>query len=51
VKPGTPKFEKTLKAMVTAHLNARPKKVEPELVPPVPEPPVMAGGPRGPRRP
>ena len=30
-KPGTPKFEKAFKAAVTAHLNARPKKVvEPE---------------------
>lgn len=34
VKPGTPKFEKAFQAMVTTHLNARPKKVmpPPELV-------------------
>jgi tRNA nucleotidyltransferase/poly(A) polymerase len=28
-KPGTPKFEKTFRTMVTTHLNARPKKVPP----------------------
>jgi hypothetical protein len=35
VKPGTPKFEKAFRNMVTTHLNARPKKVpppEPEVV-------------------
>src|SRR2546421_646167 len=26
VKPGTPKFEKAFRNMVTTHLNARPKK-------------------------
>ena len=26
LKPGTPKFEKAFRDMVTAHLNARPKK-------------------------
>jgi tRNA nucleotidyltransferase (CCA-adding enzyme) len=37
VKPGTPKFEKTFRQMITTHLNARPKKIpppEPEPVPP-----------------
>jgi tRNA nucleotidyltransferase (CCA-adding enzyme) len=29
VKPGTPKFEKAYRAMVTTHLNARPKKIPP----------------------
>ena len=29
VKPGTPKFEKALRTMVTTHLNARPRKVLP----------------------
>jgi tRNA nucleotidyltransferase (CCA-adding enzyme) len=29
VKPGTPKFEKAFKAMITTHLNARPRKVVP----------------------
>jgi tRNA nucleotidyltransferase (CCA-adding enzyme) len=45
VKPGTPKFEKAMKTMIAAHLNARPKKVpEPEPVP-VPEPAqAMANG-------
>lgn len=35
VKPGTPKFEKAFQAMVTSHINARPKKVvtpEPEII-------------------
>jgi len=34
-KPGTPKFEKTLRAMIAARLNARPRKVvlEPEPAP------------------
>jgi tRNA nucleotidyltransferase (CCA-adding enzyme) len=36
VKPGTPKFEKAFRNMVTTHLNARPKKVPP------PEPEVVA---------
>jgi tRNA nucleotidyltransferase (CCA-adding enzyme) len=36
VKPGTPKFEKAFRNMVTAHLNARPRKVVPV------EPEVMA---------
>jgi tRNA nucleotidyltransferase (CCA-adding enzyme) len=42
VKPGTPKFEKAFRTMVTTHLNARPKKIpppEPE-VPAVPPPPM-----------
>jgi tRNA nucleotidyltransferase (CCA-adding enzyme) len=37
LKPGTPKFEKAFRNMVTTHLNARPKKIpppEPEPVPP-----------------
>jgi tRNA nucleotidyltransferase/poly(A) polymerase len=43
VKPGTPKFEKAYRAMLTAHLNARPRKV----VPPEGEGAVgaVAGGP------
>jgi tRNA nucleotidyltransferase/poly(A) polymerase len=44
VKPGTPKFEKAFRAMVTAHINARPKKIpppEPEAVV-APGPPPMA---------
>ena len=44
VKPGTPKFEKAFQAMVTTHLNARPKKVpppEPEVVAAPPAPMVM----------
>lgn len=44
VKPGTPKFEKAFRAMVTAHINARPKKIpppEPEAAVP-PGPPPMA---------
>ena len=32
-KPGTPKFEKTLRAMISARLNARPRKVVPEPEP------------------
>ncbi|HTA43103.1 MAG TPA: hypothetical protein VK789_11690 [Bryobacteraceae bacterium] len=42
VKPGTPKFEKVFQAMVTTHLNARPKKVTPppELVAAAPAPPM-----------
>jgi len=39
VKPGTPKFEKAFRAMVAAHLNARPRKM------PVPEPEVVATAP------
>jgi tRNA nucleotidyltransferase/poly(A) polymerase len=42
VKPGTPKFEKAFRNMVTIHLNARPKKVPP------PEPEMVAApGPAG----
>ena len=44
VKPGTPKFEKAFRAMVTQHINARPKKIpppEPEAVV-TPGPPQMA---------
>jgi tRNA nucleotidyltransferase (CCA-adding enzyme) len=40
-KPGTPKFEKAFRDMVTTHLNARPKKVpppEPEVIPAPPGP-------------
>lgn len=46
LKPGTPKFEKAFRNMVTTHLNARPKKPpppEPEVVPP-PAPPMAARG-------
>ena len=39
VKPGTPKFDKAYRAMVTTHLNARPKKIPP------PEPEVAPGPP------
>jgi len=50
VKPGTPKFEKAMKAMIASHLNARPKKApEPEPAP-APEPVVAAAGVRGPKR-
>jgi len=42
-KPGTPKFEKTMRAMIVARLNARPRKVvvEPE---PSPVAAASAGG-------
>jgi tRNA nucleotidyltransferase (CCA-adding enzyme) len=46
LKPGTPKFEKAFRDMVTTHLNARPKKVpppEPEVAP-GPPPPMAARG-------
>src|SRR5580704_4752793 len=39
LKPGTPKFEKAFRNMVTTHLNARPKK------PPPPEPEIVAAPP------
>jgi hypothetical protein len=48
VKPGTPKFEKAYRAMVTARLNARPRKVvEPEAAEAPPEPPLAMAGGRG----
>jgi tRNA nucleotidyltransferase (CCA-adding enzyme) len=46
VKPGTPKFERAFRNMVTIHLNARPKKIpppEPEIIP-VPPAPMAARG-------
>jgi tRNA nucleotidyltransferase (CCA-adding enzyme) len=46
LKPGTPKFEKAFRNMVTTHLNARPKKPpppEPEVIP-GPAPPMAARG-------
>lgn len=46
VKPGTPRFEKAFRDMVSTHLNARPKKVpppEPEVVP-APAPSMSARG-------
>jgi tRNA nucleotidyltransferase (CCA-adding enzyme) len=46
VKPGTPRFDKAFRNMVTSHLNARPKKIpppEPEVMPP-PAPPMAARG-------
>jgi tRNA nucleotidyltransferase/poly(A) polymerase len=46
LKPGTPKFEKAFRNMVTTHLNARPKKPpppEPEVMP-APAPPMAARG-------
>jgi len=45
VKPGTPKYEKAYRAILTQHLNARPRKVvepEPEPAPPV-SAPIVAG--------
>ena len=45
VKPGTPKFEKAYRAMVTQHINARPKKIpppEPEVAPASGPPPMAA---------
>jgi tRNA nucleotidyltransferase (CCA-adding enzyme) len=47
VKPGSPKFEKVFRDMVTAHLNARPKKIpppEPEVIPAPQLPPMAARG-------
>jgi tRNA nucleotidyltransferase (CCA-adding enzyme) len=41
-KPGTPKFAKAFRTMVSAHLNARPKKVPP------PEPEIAAAAPLAP---
>jgi len=41
VKPGTPKFEKAFRAMVTTHINARPKKIPP----PEPEAAAVPGPP------
>ncbi len=43
VKPGTPRFEKALKAMIAAHLNARPRKVPPPEPEVVPAPPLVNG--------
>ncbi len=43
VKPGTPKFTKAYQAIVTARLNARPKKVVEEPEPAAPPPMAMAG--------
>jgi tRNA nucleotidyltransferase/poly(A) polymerase len=48
VKQGTPKFQQAQRAMIIAHVNARPKKVpppEPE-VPPVPAPMAARSGAR-----
>ncbi len=43
VKPGSPKFDKAFRAMVIAHLNARPKKIPPPETEPLPAaPPPMA---------
>lgn len=41
-KPGTPKFEKTMRTMIAARLNARPRKIVPE-----PEPTPVAAGAAG----
>src|SRR5579863_118639 len=49
VKPGTPKFEKAFRNMVTTHLNARPKKPpppEPEAIAAIPPPMAARGGAR-----
>ncbi len=46
VKPGTPKFDKTFRAMVTQHINARPKKIPP----PEPEAVVAPGPPMAARK-
>jgi tRNA nucleotidyltransferase (CCA-adding enzyme) len=43
VKAGTPKYEKAYKAMVTAHLNARPRKVPPPEPEVIATPPIVAG--------
>lgn len=49
VKPGTPKFEKAYRAMIMAHLNARPRKVVPaEEGAVVPGAPGTGGVPPGP---
>jgi tRNA nucleotidyltransferase/poly(A) polymerase len=50
VKPGTPKFEKAFRAMVTTHINARPKKIpppEPEVAAAPGPPPSMAARKQG----
>jgi hypothetical protein len=44
-KPGTPKFDKTKRAMITTRLNARPRKIE--AVEPEALPAVASGGGRG----
>jgi tRNA nucleotidyltransferase/poly(A) polymerase len=49
LKPGTPKFEKAFRDMVTTHLNARPKKVpppEPEAITAPPAPMAARGAAR-----
>ncbi|MDP9168972.1 MAG: hypothetical protein M3N54_00020 [Acidobacteriota bacterium] len=45
-KPGTPKFEKARLALISARLNARPRKVVPEPEP-VPPPPMAMANARG----
>jgi len=42
-KPGTPKFDKTKRAMITTRLNARPRKIE--IVESEPVPVAAVGGP------
>jgi tRNA nucleotidyltransferase/poly(A) polymerase len=42
VKPGTPKFEKAYRTLLTTHLNARPRKVPPPEPEPVPAAAAMA---------
>jgi tRNA nucleotidyltransferase (CCA-adding enzyme) len=47
-KPGTPKFARARLALITARLNARPRKVvEPEAEPVAPPPPMAMAGARG----
>jgi tRNA nucleotidyltransferase (CCA-adding enzyme) len=49
VKPGSPKFDKVFRDMVTTHLNARPKKIpppEPEVIPAPPAPMAARGAAR-----
>jgi tRNA nucleotidyltransferase/poly(A) polymerase len=41
-KPGTPKFQKTYRALLIAHLNARPRKIAPPEPEPAPAPVQMA---------
>ncbi len=43
VQPGTPKYEKAREELITAKLNARPKKPVPETPPEPPKPPEPPG--------
>ncbi len=50
VKPDTPKFQKAKQDLISAKLDARPKKVPPPLPEPVPPPSPIGGGRFGPPR-